>query len=81
MIHNSKPMKDIKYIIIAIATIALMASFIIHAQDLPSISQITKPISQMTISEIKAEIQEIIAVVQQLQTLLAKLTPEEPDHT
>jgi len=41
--------------------------------DIPSIPQITKPINQMTISELQAKISEIMTVIQQLQAILAQV--------
>jgi len=60
-------MKNTKYIIISLVVVILMASFSIHAQELPNIPTLDKPISQMTIPELQAKIEEIIEVIKQLQ--------------
>lgn len=68
-------MKTFKIILIVVGVIATLSFAIpVNAQQLPQIPTLEKPISQMTIPEIKAKIAEILAVVQQLQALLAQLT-------
>jgi len=73
-----------RYIIIS-SVVILMASFVFpaHAQslediDLPSMPTIDKPIKDMTIPELRAKISEILAVIQQLQDILAQLAGQ-PD--
>ncbi|PIS40359.1 MAG: hypothetical protein COT32_00140 [Candidatus Nealsonbacteria bacterium CG08_land_8_20_14_0_20_36_22] len=72
-------MKTIKLSIIAlIIGVSITLSFGVQAQslegiELPALPTISKPISQMTVPELQAKIQEIIAVVQKLQTILVQL--------
>ncbi|OGZ27290.1 MAG: hypothetical protein A2365_01080, partial [Candidatus Nealsonbacteria bacterium RIFOXYB1_FULL_40_15] len=70
-------MKNLKYIAIALI---LLVSATISAQDLgnielPGLPSMSKPVQQMTRTELQQKIQEIVSVIQQLQAILANLSP------
>jgi len=74
--HNLKKTIIIFVLIITIVIAAFVLPISIHAQSLPPIPAVAKPISQMTVSEIKAKIQEILEAIKALQALLAQLQGE-----
>ncbi|PIR72702.1 MAG: hypothetical protein COU42_00260, partial [Candidatus Nealsonbacteria bacterium CG10_big_fil_rev_8_21_14_0_10_36_24] len=76
-------MKTSKIIILIAIGVLITFSFVFSKEasaqelgniELPSIPTISKPIKDMTIPELQAKIAEIMAVIKQLQSILAQLT-------